>query len=74
MHVNRMIRYMALQEFDKVSVSLGVAQKKTHTVVQPWPTALKIQPMQEGAREEFKLLLASNYSGLERYVEWKRAK
>jgi hypothetical protein len=28
---------------------------------------------QKGAQEEFKLLLASNLSGLGRYVEWQRA-
>jgi len=34
---------------------------------------LKLQPGQEGAQEEFELIQASNWSGLERYVEWKRA-
>ncbi|KAF2714991.1 hypothetical protein K504DRAFT_395900 [Pleomassaria siparia CBS 279.74] len=62
--------FMALQEFDTISTALGVTMKKTNTVIEPWPTALKLRPAQKGAQEEFDLLLASNFSGLERYVEW----
>jgi hypothetical protein len=70
---NNAIRFMVLQRFDTIARALGVILKKTNTIVEPWPTALKLQPTQIGAQEEFELLLASNFSGLERYVEWKRA-
>ena len=34
---------------------------------------LKLRLPQTGAQEEFNALLGSNYSGLERYVEWRRS-
>jgi hypothetical protein len=71
--VNKIVRFMALQKFDAVSKALGVVMKKSHTVIEPWPTALKLRHNQKGGREAFELLLASSCSGVERYVEWKRA-
>jgi hypothetical protein len=50
--------------------SLNVRMKKTNTVVGAWPIGVKREPKEKGGREEFELLLASNYNGLERYVEW----
>jgi hypothetical protein len=64
---------MLLQRFDAISTAHGVIMKRKNTIVEPWPNALKLRPTQKGAQEEFKLLLASNLSGLERYVEWQRA-
>jgi hypothetical protein len=64
---------MALQKFDTISKAAGVIMKKTNTVIEPWRTALKLQSTRKGAQEEFKLLLASHFTDLERYVEWKRA-
>ncbi|RYP90244.1 hypothetical protein DL770_003613 [Monosporascus sp. CRB-9-2] len=43
--------------------------KSTHTIIEQWPTRLKKQPEEDGAKEEFKTLLASSLSGCERYVE-----
>jgi hypothetical protein len=72
MDVDNIIRFMELQKFDTFSTSVGATMKKTHTVIEPWPTALKLLPTQEGAQEEFGLLLSSSCSGLERYIEWRR--
>ncbi|RYP05429.1 hypothetical protein DL765_009845 [Monosporascus sp. GIB2] len=45
--------------------------KDPHTIIEKWPTRLKKQPKAEGAREKFKTLLASSFSGCEKYVERK---
>lgn len=51
---------------------LGALQKERHTLVPKWPCQLKLQPGQEGEREEFDKFLASGLCGKERYVEWQR--
>lgn len=43
-----------------------------NSIVEPWPMQLKLRPGQSGSQEEFDLLLRSPFSGLERYVEWRR--
>ncbi|KAK1753835.1 hypothetical protein QBC47DRAFT_303201 [Echria macrotheca] len=65
-------RYRALRRFDQIAAELNIAEKESNTVTERWPMRLKLQPGQEGAREEFALLLASGWSGMERYVEWRR--
>jgi hypothetical protein len=65
-------RYMVKEKFKKLEQKAWVTMKKKPTVIESWPTALKPLPGQNGAQEEFDLLLASNFTGLERYVEWKR--
>lgn len=50
-----------------------MAMKGHNTIVDPWPTRLKLYPGQPGAQEEFDNALASPFSGVERYVEWKWA-
>jgi hypothetical protein len=62
---------MKLHQFDEISHNLRVVMK-TNTVTEPWPTQLKLKPGQNGAQEEFDVLLGSSLSGLEHYVEWKR--
>jgi len=62
---------MKLHQFNEISRDLGVMMK-TNTVTEPWPTQLKPRPGQSGGQEEFDVLLGSNLSGLEHYVEWKR--
>jgi hypothetical protein len=47
--------------------------KNINTVVKKWPTQLKLQLGQKGAEEEFRLLLGSGFTNIERYVEWRRA-
>ncbi|KAI1210653.1 uncharacterized protein F4807DRAFT_459493 [Annulohypoxylon truncatum] len=67
-------RYTIVQGFPRIAERLGVAMKEQNTIGDPWPIALKIRRGQPGAQEEFDEILASPYSGVERYVEWKRVK
>ncbi|KAI0850207.1 hypothetical protein F5Y00DRAFT_43671 [Daldinia vernicosa] len=66
-------KYMAVQHFEDIERDLHVTMKEQNTIGDAWPTALKLRPGQEGAQEEFDDALASSYTGVERYVEWKRA-
>ena len=59
--------------FESVSIDYGISPQPEHTIVDKWPTRLKLRPGDEGDLEEFWLLLGSDFSGLERYVEWRRA-
>ena len=63
---------MKFLRFSDIEQSLNMAMKQTHTVIEKWPLRLKLQPNQNGALEEMKDLLASAYTGCERYVEWKK--
>lgn len=63
---------MTQGNFKQVAKKACILVKEKATVIEPWPTSLKLRLGQEGAQEEFDLLLASGHSGLERYVEWKR--
>ncbi|KAI3324399.1 hypothetical protein HD806DRAFT_522187 [Xylariaceae sp. AK1471] len=65
-------RYMANLDLRQISADSGLVMKKTNTIVDKWPTQLKLKPGDPGARKEFDLLLASSFTGYERYVEWKR--
>lgn len=64
---------MSLHLFSSVAKHLGIVMKD-NTIVDPWPTALKIPIGQPGFREEFDEVLASPFTGVERCVEWKRGK
>lgn len=66
-------KYMRALDFGRAAALAGVSMKTENTVIDPWPCALKLQPGQPGAMEEFKMLLGSDHTGIERYVEWKRA-
>lgn len=50
---------------------LGTGVKVDHTIVERWPTALKLKPGQQGWEEEFATALASCAVCSQRYVEWK---
>ncbi|KAJ5150509.1 uncharacterized protein N7500_010698 [Penicillium coprophilum] len=65
-------KYMQVHKFTRVAADLKVDFKKRNTIVEEWPTQLKLQLKQKGAVEEFRTLLGSNFSGLEHYVEWRR--
>jgi len=66
-------RYMVLYDFEEISGDLGVEMKHINTVTERWPTQLKLQLGQTGAEEEFRLLLGSGFTNIERYVEWRKA-
>jgi len=61
-------------DFKAVQRDSGMVMKTKHTVIEEWPTALKLRPGQPGALEEFHLLLSSGGTSSNRYVEWKWAK
>ncbi|OIW22646.1 hypothetical protein CONLIGDRAFT_687299 [Coniochaeta ligniaria NRRL 30616] len=64
--------YSRYCDFDRISSDLRVAEKESNTIVEKWPMRLIHQPGQEGAQEEFKVMLRSNFTGMERYLEWKK--
>ncbi|OAA37382.1 hypothetical protein NOR_07081 [Metarhizium rileyi] len=64
-------RYMSRLGFDKCSEDLGIIMKVKNTIVEEWPTRLKLRPGQRGAEDEFRNNLGSGFTSLERYVEWK---
>lgn len=47
--------------------------KKHNTVIEKWPSTLKLKPGQAGAEEEVAMMMATDYNHCERYVEWARA-
>lgn len=63
---------MILCDFKQISADLGVEMKKLNTIVEKWPTQLKLKVGQKGAEEEFRLNLGSSFTNVERYVEWRR--
>lgn len=63
---------MAQHNFKQISADLNVVMKSVHTIVEKWPTRLKLQQGEKGDKEEFLMLLGSTFTGSERYVEWRR--
>jgi hypothetical protein len=66
-------RFMKDEEFDRLTQHSGMVMKKQHTIVERWPTRLKLTPGQHGADAELDVALRVGSSYTERYVEWKRA-
>jgi hypothetical protein len=71
---NFSVRYTTLFRFDEISTELNVTMKKINTVVEAWPTKQTLQLGHKEAEHEFKVLLGSNYTCLERFAEWKHTK
>ncbi|KAJ5742608.1 uncharacterized protein N7511_011340 [Penicillium nucicola] len=65
-------RYIRMFRFDRISADLQVAMKDLHTVVETWPTKPILERGQQGSQDEFNILLGSNYTCVERFVEWRR--
>ena len=63
---------MVFSDFEQISADLGVEMKKSNTIVEKWPTQLKLKVGQKGAEEEFRLNLGSSFTNIERYIEWRR--
>lgn len=63
---------MVFNDFEQISTDLGVQMKNSNTIVEKWPTQLKLKVGQTGAEEEFRLNLGSSFANIERYVEWRR--
>lgn len=45
--------------------------KSVNTIVDTWPTRFFEGPIALQAQQDFALLLSTNHTGYERYVEWK---
>jgi hypothetical protein len=60
--------FMEREKITEVATLYGMAMKKKHTIVQPWP--YKIQ--KGTTKKEFDILLASCTTGFERYMEFQR--
>jgi len=60
------------EDFEGMQPRFGLTVKAEHSVIEKWPTRLKLSLPQPGAQEEFDVLLASGHGGNERYVEWSR--
>lgn len=65
---------MEIHGFTTFAADFQVVFKSCNTIVEEWPTQLKLQSNQKGAGEEFRTLLGSDFSALEHYVEWRRTK
>ncbi|OBT41478.1 hypothetical protein VE00_07576 [Pseudogymnoascus sp. WSF 3629] len=65
-------RYMVCHKFKQISVDLKVEMKEVHTIVEKWPTRLKLRLGEKGDKEEFLMLLGSSFIGTERHVEGRR--
>jgi hypothetical protein len=65
---------MRVFRFDQISADFQVEMKDNNTVVEPWPTKPILEPGQKGSQEEFNLLLGSNHTCVERFVEWRRTR
>lgn len=63
---------MASCKFDQISAELRIEMKENNTIVEHWPTQLKLKSSEEGTEKEFRLLLGSSFPRMERYVEWRR--
>ena len=64
--------YMDVVNFSWCAANAGLDMKERNTTVEAWPMRLKKKPGEQGADEEFEMLMASSCSGAERYVEWVR--
>ena len=65
-------RYAELYEFESLASRLGVDLKTENSIVEPWPTRLKFEQDKSWSQHEFDIILGSDLSCLERYVEWRR--
>lgn len=59
--------------FDNVCVATGMEIGGPNIIVDAWPTRMKKHAGEEGAQEEFNIILQSASKGKERVVEWIRA-
>jgi hypothetical protein len=64
---------MVFCEFEQICADLQVEMKPRNTIVDMWPTQLKLREGQAGAIEEFRYKLGSSVTNVECCVEWRRA-
>ncbi|KAI3337490.1 hypothetical protein HD806DRAFT_543118 [Xylariaceae sp. AK1471] len=64
-------RYMELHEFANVALGAGLQMKATHTIIDAWPMKISGGTPTSKAKDDFAVLLSSDHTGQERFVEWK---
>jgi hypothetical protein len=64
-------RYEKVHDFDQVAHDFKVIKMNNH-ITEAWPTRLKLEREQNGSQEKFNVLLGSDLTGVEHYVEWQR--
>ena len=64
--------YMTRSDFPGVANATGMRMREGNKIVKKWPKRLFKDHEQQGAREEFRALLASQTRGQIRAVEWTR--
>jgi hypothetical protein len=64
--------YRAHRNFETIAAQSGATEKENNTIMEKWPLRLKRQLGQEGAQDEFSVMLGANCTGMERYMEWTR--
>ncbi|KAK1752011.1 hypothetical protein QBC47DRAFT_424948 [Echria macrotheca] len=62
--------YLAKFDLGQLAAETGLEMKENNTIVKPWPMRLSTGPVTVEKRKEFRALLASHHTGMERYVEW----
>jgi len=65
-------KYMKQLDFEGVARTAGARMKTRNSIVEDWPLRVKRKAGQPGAEGEFRTVLASDHTGIERYVEWAR--
>ncbi|KAI0904588.1 hypothetical protein F4823DRAFT_628512 [Ustulina deusta] len=63
--------YMQECQFADVASSAMLDMKATNTIIDAWPMKFQGGRPTEQAKRDFALLLSSNHTGQERYMEWK---
>ncbi|RDW81293.1 uncharacterized protein DSM5745_04850 [Aspergillus mulundensis] len=64
--------YAEYYQLQSAADQTNAVRKEPHTIVDKWPTRLKLQPGQPGAQEEFDRHILRSVRGTLRYVEWQR--
>lgn len=64
-------RYAELYGFASLAGRLGMDLETKNSIVEPWPTRLKLKQDGTWSQHEFNAILGSDFSCLERYVEWR---
>ncbi|USW53875.1 hypothetical protein Slin15195_G071940 [Septoria linicola] len=65
--------HKVIEDFRKVERLTSMRIKQQHTVIEEWPTRLKLKYWQPGAQQEFDQAFGGAHKGMERYLEWKKA-
>lgn len=65
-------RRMRAVPLDRAASGTGMETKAQHSPVDKWSLAVKLRPDGDGEQREFRRWFASNLTGREGYVAWRR--